>query len=836
MRLGRWPLLALVFTVLSLLLVPRLSLDGDLVRLFPDDPAARALASYVRAFGGGDVTTVMVRGDSASEVASAADAIAEAARSRPEVLRITSQIESPNRRSDGGADGKEPTIDPTLAWAMADDESRAALAEAVGKGMDDRLADTRALLLAPGAGAESAYFTQDPLRLWPLVAERAKRFAATVGADASGALVADQGRARFLLVHARASSLRSNEAKALVEGLESAIAIGLRGHPGVRASVVGGAAIARDAEKMIRRDLYVSSAVSTLLVALAFVATFRRPRALVAVLPPLLAGTAWTAAVAALFPAGISAIAMGFGSVVIGVGLDTGVHVYAAVERLRRSPEHRDSPPETLASAARAEVQKPTMAAAIAAAFAFGSLALSKLPALRQLGLLCAAGEVLTAIAILSMTPSIAARLEHTPRAERSSLWARQFGAAITRPSARRATLGAIAGLAVLAAWLGPPRPSSAIVAVRPKELPSLAAQDEAIALASSTAASSGAASTNEVVQLQVLLSADATGPDADDALAADGEAIAAALEPERTARGWAIDALGSWLPSHRTIARRLAERDALSLPARADALEKSLGAAGFATEPFAPALEHLRKPATLAQATAMVDALGRGPLEPLIARHLARSADGHALLAIYVRGPKLAASAVEAVLRSRAPEAVTRSHAVVTGYPVLDASLRAALISDLPRIGWVALVLVVLAMRAALSRWRDVGVAMAALAVELLVVALCLRAFHVPIHVYDALVLPVLLGITVDESMFLLHALAHEPAPEALAREGRAIVATAVTTAAGFLALSFCRFPGLRDLGAVGLIGTLAGLVASLVVVPALARRPDPSRPPPAA
>jgi predicted RND superfamily exporter protein len=47
-------------------------------------------------------------------------------------------------------------------------------------------------------------------------------------------------------------------------------------------------------------------------------------------------------------------------------------------------------------------------------------------------------------------------------------------------------------------------------------------------------------------------------------------------------------------------------------------------------------------------------------------------------------------------------------------------------------------------------------------------------------------------------------------------------VVATALTTMAGFAALLVCRFDGLFDIGAVGSLGVLLGLVAALVLVPA--------------
>ncbi len=62
-------------------------------------------------------------------------------------------------------------------------------------------------------------------------------------------------------------------------------------------------------------------------------------------------------------------------------------------------------------------------------------------------------------------------------------------------------------------------------------------------------------------------------------------------------------------------------------------------------------------------------------------------------------------------------------------------------------------------------------------------------------------------------------------------------MAATALTTAAGFGALGFCDFDGLRDLGWVGALGSTVGLAVALVVVPAglrLTSRPLRERLPP--
>jgi hypothetical protein len=810
------PYAALALTLLSIVVLPRLRLSGDLARLFPDDPQARALGAYVRAFGGGDVTTILVRGDVPEEVERAAEEIATSARGRPGIRRAVTSLAPPPLDLDA------PPPDPTIAWLFADDAGRASLRDALSDaGMKARLEDTHALLMAPGSGALAELIRHDPLRLLSVVQSRSRTVAATVGADASGALVADGGRARFVLVATDGSALRSDEARRVVEALEGAIGESLPRHPGVRAGIAGGAAIARDAEKMIRRDLYVSSAVSTVLVSLAFLLTFRRARALIAIAPPLLVGTLWTTAIAALFPDGIAAIAMGFASVVIGVGLDTGVHVYSAV--LRAGEALADTPFETqrarraaVVDRARDHVARPTLTAAIAAGFAFSSLALSRLPALRQLGLLCAAGEVLTAIAILALTPAIAAWLEGAKSASRTPHVQRP--SALAAPRALGTVMGLVgAGVIALVAF-GPPRAASALVAVKPRGLPALQAQEEAIKLVSGGRAGSvngevGSGAAAADVQLVVLQRA---RPEAREALLARGESLAAALR----APGRSVESIGDWLPSAAAVRARLAERDA-ALAGRADALSRALVEAGFAVDAFEPALGHLRAPAGEDVAARVLSGLETGVMQPLLARHLARDPkSGDLLLATYVRAPGLDAAALATQAAKGDPDAV------VTGYPVLERSLRAALVADLPRVSLVSLLLVAIALRSVLRGFGEVLVALTALAVELLIVALVVRAFGIPVHVYDALVLPVLVGITVDESMFLLHAMRDGNAATALGTEARSVVTTALTTAAGFAALLGCGFPGLRDLGAVGLTGTLAGLVASLVVVPVLAAR----------
>lgn len=690
--------------------------------------------------------------------------------------------------------------DPTLAWAFAGPETRARLAAIVTPaGMRDRLAETRDLLLAPAADVDvQAWLARDPLRLAQVPWEgRPPELLSGVGDAPGGVFVADEGRARLIVAEARGSAFHSAESRALVEDVEQAERAVAR--PGVTMELAGGHAIAFATEQMLRRDLELSALVSSILASLAFVATFRRVRALVAVLPPLALGTLWTTGLAALLPSGLDALAIAFAAVVVGVGVDTGVHVYSALLDARRE----GLAPHEAAAAARRRTWRPTMTAALVAALAFGTLALGSLRGMRELGLLCGAGELLTAVAILVVTPEIGSWLEHSapPPPARPRWMDLVVWVTATRSRALVSLMACAAPIAfvALAGW---PRPADALVAIRPTGLPPLLAEDHIRDVFGGRR------------EQWIVLTRDRT----EEGARSRADRVAEALEPlahDGTLDGF--DALTTLAPSQTTLQARLAARDALDLPGRRPLLESALRDVGFDLSACAPALDAFAHPASLA-----LDAHPPpgSDLAWLFGRHLGHDGDD-ALVATYVRpkGEPVADARLRAVIRTVDPGSQ------VTGLDAIERVLRELLSRDLLVVGVVALVVVSVAMRLALRSARGALVALATLACEMGVVGMAMRLLGVHWHVYDALVVPVLFGVTIDESMFLLYAVEQGSLQEALARQGPLVAATALTTAAGFVALAMCRYDGLRDLGLVGTIGVLAGLVAALVVVPGALR-----------
>jgi predicted RND superfamily exporter protein len=492
-------------------------------------------------------------------------------------------------------------------------------------------------------------------------------------------------------------------------------------------------------------------------------------------------------------------VAIAFAAVVVGVGVDTGVHVYAALLDARRA----GLAGADAARAARDATAGPTLTAAAVAAIAFASLALSGLRAMQQLGLLCGAGEMLTAVAIVLLTPEIGAWLEKgPPPAPHTSRWVEWLSLATATRGRAAAALAVcalpIAGLAVV----GWPQPADALVAVRPHALAPLVAEEH---VQEAFGGRGGPA-----VQWFVL-SVDAD----EDAARTRADRVAEALEDlqrQRAIDGY--DALSTYAPSLSTERARLAERDALDLPARREALASALRDAGFDLDACRPALDAFAHPA----AAPPTEGLAGDAASWIRVRHVAH--DGpDTMVVTYVRPAPGAEARVRSAILAADPGAR------VTGFDAIDRALRAVLRRDLWLVGGVSLAVVAIAMRLALKSARHTLVALATLACEMGAVGVAMRLLGVGWHVYDALVLPVLFGVTIDESMFLLHAARESSMTRALQAQGPLVAATALTTAAGFVALVACRFDGLRDLGAIGTIGVLAGLVAALVVVPAAIR-----------
>ena len=301
-----------------------------------------------------------------------------------------------------------------------------------------------------------------------------------------------------------------------------------------------------------------------------------------------------------------------------------------------------------------------------------------------------------------------------------------------------------------------------------------------------------------------------------------DRIADALASHPELATR---LDASTGFAPASATRARRLAELAPARGSAWAGSLETSLRAQGFATARFEPALAALRTPSL---ASPPSDTIAKDSENAMADRFVVgREGRYFAQLGVSSIGPEAEGELPDHALLELV--AGVDPAARVTGYPRLEPALRSTLARELPRIGALAGVLVVALLALTLRGPRALAIALASLVCGVGALLAAFAALDVRIHLYSALVLPALLGVTIDEAMFVLEH-AREPGSgdaveRALAREAVPVATTALTTSASFAALLFARYDALRDLGLAGAIGNAVMLLTALFVVPALLR-----------
>jgi predicted RND superfamily exporter protein len=99
------------------------------------------------------------------------------------------------------------------------------------------------------------------------------------------------------------------------------------------------------------------------------------------------------------------------------------------------------------------------------------------------------------------------------------------------------------------------------------------------------------------------------------------------------------------------------------------------------------------------------------------------------------------------------------------------------------------------------------------------------MAVFRVQVNVMNVAVTPMLLGIGIDDAVFVLNAYLHEARRDILGTfhiTGRAVALTTVTTCIGFGSLAFADHPGLASMGTLAIFGVCLALLATCTLLPA--------------
>ncbi len=665
---------------------------------------------------------------------------------------------------------------------LADDSDLAAIRATLAPGeVARRLARDLALLASPEGWWQKELIRQDPLDWRRLAAAKLAGLRPAQSVRPAGpGLLAPDGQSLLILALSPVPMTDSARSAELLAGFEASTAAL---PPGFTAGLVCGHRYTAANAAAVKSDLAVVLTASSLALVLIFLVFLRLRQALLvalvplAVLPPAALLSHW-------LMGGLSGITLGFGAVLMGIGVDYALHVALALEA-------GDEP----APLAVGRVSRPVLAGAATSLAAFGALAFSSLPVVRQLALFSIIGLILALILALFVLPAL------LPAGTAGGRPRRPAGRPAGLPAPRRG-LALVLLLAVLACglwWGRQVRFDADLRALGSRPADVLA--DEARVR-------------ERFGRLRDQALVFASAPDLEAALALNETAW---RRLRGQAPGTSLTSLAPVLPSAATQAANRARFEALLDAGAKDALGRELAdsgrALGFAPGAFRPFEDRLgaAAPAPLTPAD-----LRRSGLGPLLDLMLVETPGRVHLLTLAPDDPDVA--------RLFPAEPGAGQGLRLLSQARFTADLTRAMRADFIRFLAIALAANLVLLRLFLPGWRAVALVMLPLAAGLAGLFGFLGLTGRALNLFGILALPLILGIGVDYGVFIYWACCGR-----LERAAhKAVLVAGLTTLAGFGSLLLARHPALHAIGLTVTVGVAAALAASLCILPALlGRRP---------
>lgn len=325
-----WRLAAsLVLVTLSAIaiLASRHNFDSEVLNLLPaDSPAVEGLKVMNSRFSQARAVTFVVVGPDEETTTELHDDVAEALRGSPWVVRV---LDGPPLESDTGREDLARLLVPLLL-NLPPEALDSALAGLESDSLRERVARFRRGIDAgaPGALVE---ISSDPLGL---LAAAVLPIAEAASLEQTFDLVSPDGRTRVIQVVTNQADLSAAECQAMMRTVHAFREAMLAEVPeGVDLTVTGRSAYVDEISASMRRDIQVTSIVSLLAVSGLFWFAFRRILPLIGLALLLSISALVSLVIGAVWFSQLNVIAIGFCSILFGVGDDFGLLL---IERFRR--------------------------------------------------------------------------------------------------------------------------------------------------------------------------------------------------------------------------------------------------------------------------------------------------------------------------------------------------------------------------------------------------------------------------------------------------------------------------------------------------------------------
>ncbi len=806
---------AILAWIVAGLLASRVHIETDILSLVPrDNPVVEGFKTTVERFGSVDTLLVVVH----LEPERALESSIDFADRLTENLRSWEDIDWVEYRVDTSAEAAVPLLDRVTLF-LEPEELDEVLAGFDDDGLEANAVRLRSQLMAPQSLVTKDVLRLDPAGLLPRILAKIRFGGVGVGVDPDTGCLIDPGGKLLLLMAKPARPAQDLEFdRRLVAALNDRVAAvseawmeenGETAAPAVE--FTGGYVVALDDAKLITSDMLVGLVSSLLGVMVLFLLAFRSRAALVYAFFPLVTGIALTFSFGALVLGRINSLTSAFGGLVIGLGIDFVIVLYARYIEERQSGASHDDAVDAMGRHTGVGV----LLGAVTTAATFYSFLITDFAGLWELGLLTGSGILLLVVTVYLMLPALLTLVQQRVRRDRP-LHLRSFGAdhlcraSLLKP---RATI-AVAAVITVALGVG-------IRGLRwDDDFRNMRSGDNrAIQLRQEVMDAFGLRFSPMVLRFD--------GIDEGDALAKCRTILP---ELERLVDGENlvdVDTIAGVIPTpetQRTLIARL-EKAAPSLDGLAGRFDDALRAEGLNPAAFREGIDHLTVALERRQPLSLADLDGT-PLARVVDRYVA-VADNEVSAAIYCYPPvgewRRGASPALAEVLARYPDAV------LSGPNIISAELREIVWDDAIAAAVLGIVVVFILM------WADLGsplralLALLPLFVGMVWMLGAMAILGLRLNFFNIFVVTMIIGIGVDYGVHFLHRWYESGGDQAaVAATAKAIAVAALTTMVGFGSLVISHYPGLRSVGGAAILGALSTAVLGITLLPALLSRKD--------
>lgn len=674
--------------------------------------------------------------------------------------------------------------------------------------------------------------------------------------DKDGWLFAWEGRVLYVPILPRKDPGALNQVEAPLEAARQIVDRHRAAYPELAIGLSGRPVIYSDEMASSSRDMTLATLLAIAGVGLLFILAFRSvTRPLLAVLSLVLA-LCWTLGATTLAIGHLNIFAMVFGVVLVGLGIDFGIHL---LSHYRNGISHGLTVREALVEV-YAEIGMGTVLGALTTAVALSTAALTDFLGLAELGLICGMGILLCLAAMLLVFPAMLVLLdsrrvgEGNPALRQAMRSAEAPGpAAGIAPGASRLAAGLMALLLLAAMTAAGVQLARGWVPFDYNLLelndPSSPGVDwEKLLIQHDQRASYAVCvrpSLSEIAQLRAKLE-----PLRQQGLVRGFESLAPEDEP---AKRELLGGLRRQIPAEfRPAGGTVSSAAALRASARRlQAALAQLSTRGPQFEQaFAPAIEETRRLTDLLRERgahvelrmaevepgffgALADSLATlrrdcdpppvtaASLPPVLRpRYVGKAADGRELHALYIYPAR---DVWQHELAGEFNAAILAVDPAATGVTVQIYESARLIVAGFGLSVLYAFVAILLLLFADLRRPLAVLVAMLPLlgALGILLGVMTVTGLHFNFANFFAV--PILIGVSVDAGVYMVHSQRHGDPRRTVAATRRACVLCGLTTLLGFGSLVIASHRGIVSLGLVLSVGCVAGVAVSYFVVPAV-------------